>query len=142
MEIKNGTMMKGGPSDESGEEDSDGDEYIEGGFIKPKRARKRSENSSPFISEPSTLTSRRLTTRQRRDCRRAFALFFPDVEDIELDHQKIMPKDLDRVGRLIKEKLKAEEVCISSFHDQNRLLMIEIRFWKCWKCSPVQLTSL
>ncbi len=52
----------------------------------------------------------RITARQRAECRKAFALFFPDVPGSELDSQRIMIKDIVRVADLLREKVKAEEV--------------------------------
>jgi hypothetical protein len=52
----------------------------------------------------------RVTPRQRAECRKTFALFFPDVPESELDSQRIMIKDIVRVAGLLREKIKAEEV--------------------------------
>lgn len=52
----------------------------------------------------------RMTPRQKAECRKAFALFFPDVPESELESQRIMIKDIVRVAGLLREKIKAEEV--------------------------------
>lgn len=93
------------------ESDDSGDEYQEGGVAtspsKPKRnASTKARTSSPF---PDTPTSGP-TPRQKDDCRRTFALFFPDVPDNALDKQRIMIKDISRVAKLLKEKITVEEV--------------------------------
>jgi len=54
--------------------------------------------------------SKSITRRQKAACREAFALFFPDVEDKDLDAQRIMIKDIVRVAGLVKERMTAEEV--------------------------------
>lgn len=50
------------------------------------------------------------TARQQRESRRAFALFFPDVAEKDLDSQQIRIKDIDRVAKMLNEKLKADDV--------------------------------
>lgn len=54
--------------------------------------------------------SRHLTESQKVQCRQDFSRFFPHVPDNELDHQRIMIKDITRVASLLKENLKTEEV--------------------------------
>ncbi|KAG6380932.1 hypothetical protein JVT61DRAFT_5325 [Boletus reticuloceps] len=55
-------------------------------------------------------TSRQLTESQKAQCRREFSRFFPQVSDNELDHQRIMIKDIVRAAELLKENLKTEEI--------------------------------
>ncbi|KAH9933295.1 uncharacterized protein B0H18DRAFT_1115308 [Fomitopsis serialis] len=110
-------------SSDAGDDASD-DEYQEGGFIATrskgkqpvsartsKRASHSARTSSPVTSDDDTSKTRNrpLTTRQRLECRRTFALFFPDVPDSQLDKQRIMIKDITRVAKLLKEKITAEE---------------------------------
>ncbi|KZT09956.1 uncharacterized protein LAESUDRAFT_645815 [Laetiporus sulphureus 93-53] len=108
-------------SSEEQPEDS-GDEYVEGGFMrtsgrKRKGRKKVSRGTSHAMSRASTddaededLTRpRRLTQRQEQECRKAFALFFPDIPDDELEKQRIRIKDITRVAKVIKEKITAEE---------------------------------
>ncbi|KAI0924742.1 hypothetical protein AcV7_007297 [Taiwanofungus camphoratus] len=106
-------------------EDSD-DEYREGGFIAPKSkgkskaaARQPKETAARRASKVSSLVAseeedddrpRRLTARQETECRRVFGLFFPDTPDGDLDEQRIMIKDITRVAKLLKEKIKTEEI--------------------------------
>ncbi|KAG8835847.1 hypothetical protein FRC17_000811 [Serendipita sp. 399] len=51
-----------------------------------------------------------LTRRQKAACRDAFSLFFPDVQDEDLELQHLAIKDIVRVSHLLKEKITAEEV--------------------------------
>lgn len=109
-------------SDES-DDASSGDEYQAGGFTRPKRksatttrSSKRKQGAASSAGESDSDfdvgKSQRITPRQRQECRRAFALFFPDVPDEKLDVQKILIKDISRVASLLKEKITAEEVCL------------------------------
>ncbi|CAL1714979.1 unnamed protein product [Somion occarium] len=114
------------PSDTSSSEagEDDDDEYNEGGFIPTKakgkqaaskwqsRSRAKSDTDSLQDSDFDDLpnTPKRITPRQRADCRRTFALFFPNVEDKDLDRMRIMIRDVSRVATLLKEKITAEEI--------------------------------
>ena len=53
----------------------------------------------------------RISPRQKKECRRMYALFFPDVEDKDLDSRRLMIKDITRVAKVLKEKITVEEVC-------------------------------
>ncbi|KAL6298991.1 hypothetical protein BKA93DRAFT_830258 [Sparassis latifolia] len=106
-------------------EDSDED-YQEGGFVTFKAkskskavaghaTRRTSRAASSAIDEYGedhihVQQPRQLTARQKEECRRTFALFFPGVLDEDLDTQKIMIKDISRVFKLLKEKITAEEI--------------------------------
>ncbi|KAF7794321.1 hypothetical protein EIP86_005455 [Pleurotus ostreatoroseus] len=108
-------------SDESIEDASDED-YQAGGFTRPKRkiatttrnSRKKQRRATSSDEESDSDfdvgRTRRITPRQRQECRRAFALFFPEVPEENLDSQKIMIKDISRVASLLKEKITAEEI--------------------------------
>jgi hypothetical protein len=91
--------------------ESDEDNYTQKsrkGAEKGKRtaATRQSKRAAKESSEePKTITRR-----QRAACREAFALFFPDVEDKDMDSQRIMIKDIVRVSGVLKEKVTAEEV--------------------------------
>lgn len=61
------------------------------------RRRKRADPAQP-------------TPNQRREARTAFGLFFPDITDDRLDSQRITIKDINRVAKLLKERITAEEV--------------------------------
>jgi len=107
------------PLDEefSGDEvKSDDDYYVEGPSTsrtptKSNRARKGkgvASSNSAIDGVPG-----KLTARQTLECRKAFALFFPDVTELnseKLDNKRIMIQDISRVATLLNEKLKAEEI--------------------------------
>ncbi|KAI0766562.1 hypothetical protein BD413DRAFT_605731 [Trametes elegans] len=109
--------------EESDAEDGEGsdDEYREGGggggFVRPQRATKaspkavkrRSGRKAGSVRSSEEDEPRGLTARQKRECRTAFALFFPDVTEAELDRQRIGIKEITRVAQLLKEKITAEE---------------------------------
>lgn len=116
--------------------DSD-DEYFEGSRSKAKgkqkagstpksRARKEfvidsdSENDDPL---------KNITPRQKKECRRTFALFFPDVAEQDLDSQRIMIKDVSRVAKLLKEKITAEEV-----FSLSELVLLFAHLWPAADC--------
>ncbi|KAF9225525.1 hypothetical protein BS17DRAFT_778726 [Gyrodon lividus] len=88
------------------------DEYEEGSSTTNTAKAKKTQNiSQKTSSKTSEMTiPEQLTTRQKAECREDFARFFPDVADAELDHRRIMIKDIIRVADLLKEKLKAEEI--------------------------------
>jgi hypothetical protein len=108
-------------ADESDSLDSDED-YFEGASTSRSRARGSKSRPTPTggpRASPSsaTATARGLSVRQTEECRRAFALFFPDVvaDSEELDKKRIMIRDVSRVASVLKEKLTAEEVlCLCS----------------------------
>ncbi|GJE91152.1 hypothetical protein PsYK624_073010 [Phanerochaete sordida] len=110
--------------DDAAEGDSD-DEYQDGGFVRENSTRKAGGASrgrkgrsattsslSPDASDDDDLAdpSRRVTARQKAEARHAFAMFFPDVPDAELDRQRLMIKDITRMASLINLKLTAEEI--------------------------------
>lgn len=115
------------PSDSSpssAEADDDDGEYNEGGggFVPSKkskgkqpargtRSRKKTMTDEDFEDDDVLNAPKRITPRQKAECRRTFALFFPDVGDEELDKKRIMIRDVSRVATLLKEKLTAENVC-------------------------------
>lgn len=73
------------------------------------RARQKpgKSSSSERSSSPKLYT---LTLRQKKDARMAFALFFPQVQEKDLDKQRLKIKDVAAAAKLLKEKLTAEEV--------------------------------
>lgn len=95
---------------ESGAEsaESSSDEYME----HPIRPQKRVQDQNRQFTSRLTLNSRSPSSRQKETCLKTFALFFPDVPHHELADHKIMIKDLQRVSKLLGEKIKAEEVNI------------------------------
>ncbi|KAF9445591.1 hypothetical protein P691DRAFT_805461 [Macrolepiota fuliginosa MF-IS2] len=97
------------------DEDVEDEEYVEGPSASTSRRRTRRTRKSSSVSLPSSPASpdfrvHKLTSRQHRTCVDAYALFFPSVSTEELLSQKIMIKDIQRVAKLLNEKLKAEEV--------------------------------
>lgn len=115
--------------DEHLEDGDDGDDYIEQdddsarsdseasaldasdeeyGALQPRGNARRQRGigrQTEFPSGPPQLTAR-----QKLASRAAFALFFPDVPDDQLEFQRIRIRDLSRVSALLKEKLTAEEI--------------------------------
>jgi hypothetical protein len=94
----------------SGDDQYGGDdgEYVQGASSRrnPKPTRKRKRVISADHSD--TDSSRSLTSRQIRECRRAFALFFPE-SGAELSGLRLTIKDMTRVAEVLREKLRAEE---------------------------------
>lgn len=109
------------------------DEYQETGFVSgkakgkqkavdhsPSRPSRTSRKKTATHWQPATISDNndqtqnlrpfKLTARQKAECRRAFSLFFPEVDDNDLESQKIMIKDISRVASLLNEKIKAEEI--------------------------------
>ncbi|KAF8179034.1 hypothetical protein K438DRAFT_1604177 [Mycena galopus ATCC 62051] len=97
------------------ESDSD-DEYMDDGPSESRRRtrsakalRHRSSSSSPG-SSPSPPKSTHLTARQKTTCLDTYALFFPTVAETELPDQRITIKDVQRLTKLIGDKLKGDEM--------------------------------
>lgn len=97
--------------------DSEDDEYQEASARKGKgkqaetRGRRRAAvlSDSEDDAQPKQV-NKMIAPRQRTECRRTYALFFPDVADKDLDSQRLMIKDITRAAKLLKEKITAEEV--------------------------------
>ncbi|KAI0372751.1 hypothetical protein BV20DRAFT_44030 [Pilatotrama ljubarskyi] len=114
-------VQSGGSESEAEDDDSSDDDYQDGGgFVRSKKAkgsgaktggstarRMSRQAASPKGSEEGE--GHGLSARQKKECRAAFALFFPDVPEGELDKQRIRIKDISRVAKLLKEKITAEE---------------------------------
>ncbi|KAK7021926.1 hypothetical protein VNI00_017155 [Paramarasmius palmivorus] len=90
------------------EEDQDSDEYMEDSAV--IRRRPRRTNNAELDSDEETFIPKSLTPRQRQTCLETFALFFDTVPQEELPKQKIMIADLQRVTKLLNEKIKAEDM--------------------------------
>lgn len=103
----------------------DSDEYVEGRASTRKRTRRPlsattkttpSRKRTHTLSEDEDASSddtnqqRPLTARQRKTCLTTFALFFPEASKQDLPLQRIMIKDIQRVAKVLGEKIKAEEV--------------------------------
>lgn len=137
---------------ESGDDDSD-DEYQEGGFVSTKgatasqarpskstrgrRSHTRKSSSASCEGDADEGEHARLTARQKKECRTAFALFFPDVPDKDLNRQRIRIKDITRVAKLLKEKLSTEEVSTDKITHarHSSSLCVRRRLWRCSKHS-------
>ncbi|KAL1736379.1 hypothetical protein EV714DRAFT_198940 [Schizophyllum commune] len=111
--------MSDDESDEyQAKEDSDSgsdDEYVEEpsskGKQKSRRMRKRGRRSSSLSSlSEDDVRPKTVTARQKQTCLKAYSLFFPDVAERELPNQRVMLKDIQRVAKLLGEKIKAEEM--------------------------------
>ncbi|TDL24662.1 hypothetical protein BD410DRAFT_704579, partial [Rickenella mellea] len=112
----------GGSEDEYMDEDDDmegresDDDYAPGPLkekqiSQSKGRRKRPRQSSPLTSaSDDDHTPKVLTVRQKEECRRAFALFFPSVPDSDIDTQRIKIKDVATVAGVLKEKLTTEDI--------------------------------
>ena len=93
--------------------ESSSDEYMEQ-QVRPKK-RVKDQNRQFTSRSPLHLNTTRPSSRQKETCLKTFALFFPEVPHHELADHKIMIKDLQRVSKLLGEKIKAEEVNIVFF---------------------------
>lgn len=115
--------------EESGDDDDDGDDY---GYEQDEDEDPDSESSLSEEDEysPSKSTSRKTTRKrstrigspsdadvhaaptatQRKNIIATFSLFFPPDSSIPLEKQRLGIRDLDRVAKLLKEKLTADEV--------------------------------
>jgi len=92
------------------EEDSD-EEYQEVG--RNSRCRENRTTGGKRPPSPPQLLSEKSgqpTSRQRQTSLITFALFFPEVPSPELSKQKIMVADIQRVAKLLREKIKADEI--------------------------------
>lgn len=98
--------------DESMEDmESDQDEYTQKSRKSAQKGKRTATTrQSKRAAKESSEEPKTITRRQRAACREAFALFFPDVKDKDLDSQRIMIKDVVRVSGVLKEKVTAEEV--------------------------------
>ncbi|KAJ3721393.1 hypothetical protein DFJ43DRAFT_1004437 [Lentinula guzmanii] len=66
------------------------------------------DSADDYNPRPSSGTGR-LTSRQKATCIEAFGMFFPDAKD-DLGQRRLMLSDIQRVTKLLGEKLKAEEM--------------------------------
>ena len=129
-------------------DEEDSDEYVEsgarasgqrqaGGTKGKKSASTKGRGRGRRSTTSSSDGEARLSERQRRECRATFRLFFPDVEDRELDKRRIGIKDITRVAGLLKEKISAEEV--SNFAQGllagGALTVMSFGRGRRWRCS-------
>ena len=98
------------------------DEYVEGPSTRrstrPRKSKSKFKLPSDSNDSEEDLITKPLSPHQQKDALLAFALIFPDVPS-DLEKQRIMINDIDRVAKLLKEKLKAEEVS-NSYNNRVR----------------------
>ena len=89
------------------------DEYLDGPQTSSRRRKGKSREEPSF--DELKAQARHLTQRQRQTCLDTYSLFFPHVSGPELADQRIAIKDIQRVAKLLNEKLKADEVGVMFF---------------------------
>jgi len=120
------------------------DEYMDHPFTSSSRRMrggKKSQTRRPLSLDELKTQSNTLTKRQRQTCLDTFCLFFPDVPVSEVAKQNVMIKDLQRVAKLLNEKLKADEVRAIPLDFTSQVLTDILRCWKCWKCFLLHQTN-
>ena len=96
--------------------ESSSDEYMEHHITPQKRVKDQNRQSTSRLARLSlNLNPTRPSSRQNETCLKTFALFFPDVPHHKLTDHRIMIKDLQRISKLLGEKIKAEEVNMKLF---------------------------
>jgi hypothetical protein len=106
------------PEDDKSDASSSADEYTEESPSAARRKRttkRRRSASSSASSSVSLSTPKKLTARQTKSCLETFALFFPDAPESKLPEQRIMIKDIQRLSKLIGDRLKTEDVRVFGF---------------------------
>jgi hypothetical protein len=100
------------PSHSDREQEDSDEDYREASVRNSRRRGNRTTGGKRFLSPPSRLSEKpgQPTSRQRQTCLSTFGLFFPEVPSLELSKQKIMVADIQRVAKLLGEKIKADEV--------------------------------
>lgn len=99
----------------SGSSDGGSDEdYVEGSVALSSRLRthprKAKINRTSFSPTSTPSPREKLSPRQQRSCLETFALFFPSISKSGISDQKITIKDIQRVSKLLGEKINANEV--------------------------------
>ncbi|EEB93331.1 hypothetical protein MPER_08026 [Moniliophthora perniciosa FA553] len=93
-------------------EEEDSDEYIED--LAPNRRRRlrqaKAQNYDDDDDDDFDTNDEPLTARQQQTCLQTFALFFDSVSPEEVSKQRIVIDDIQRVVKLLNEKMKAEEM--------------------------------
>lgn len=74
------------------------------------RARKTPSATTRRRSPLSPSTSAEITPRQRRECLKAFLLFFPGVPEDEARGRRLGVREVNAAAIVLKEKIKTEEV--------------------------------
>jgi hypothetical protein len=99
--------------------ESSGDEYMEPHIRPQKRVQDQNRQFTSRLARPPLhLDPTHPSSRQKETCLKNFALFFPEVPHHNLADRRIMIKDLQRVSKLLGEKIKAEEVNIVYFFSE------------------------
>ncbi|KAK7029942.1 hypothetical protein R3P38DRAFT_2932539 [Favolaschia claudopus] len=97
---------------EENEGDSDSDEYVDESPSKARRSArpKKTRRRSPSSDSSDSSAPKKLTDRQKKTCLDTYALFFPDASEADLPTQRVTVADIQRLTKLIGDKLKAEEI--------------------------------
>ena len=80
------------------------------GATRKTRARKTQSATTRRRSPLSPSTSTEITPRQRRECLKAFLLFFPGVPEEEAQRRRLGVREVNDAATVLKEKIKTEEV--------------------------------
>ncbi|KIY69129.1 hypothetical protein CYLTODRAFT_394400 [Cylindrobasidium torrendii FP15055 ss-10] len=109
-------------SDGYDEEHASDEDYVDESFSRQRRRRTTRQSAAMESSdghedededmevESNAGGARRLNKRQKETALQDFANFFPDASSEELPDKKIMISDIQRVAKLLKEKIKAEDI--------------------------------
>ncbi|KAG8919635.1 hypothetical protein FRC01_001189 [Tulasnella sp. 417] len=101
-------------SDDSEAEEDEGDsDYGGRGTAKAAKRTTRSRGKAKEVSSDEDASGSgfiTLTSRQRKECKAAFALFFPDVPQDELSEQRLKIKELAEAAKTLKERMTTEEI--------------------------------
>jgi len=98
-------------SESGADPESSSDEYVEHHInIRPRKRVQDQHRQSRLARPPLPLDMARPSSRQMETCLKTFALFFPEVPRHKLADHRIMIKDVQRIAKLLGEKIKAEEM--------------------------------
>jgi hypothetical protein len=110
------------------------DEYIENPIAASSHRRAKHKSKSTSFS-PSSHPSppEKLSPRQQHTCLETFALFFPSIPTTEVVNQKITIKDIQRVSKLLGEKIKVNEACFICLSNVDHFLSLILccRWLRC-----------
>ena len=130
-------------TEEAEGDDDDDDDYIEDPSTSTARRRTRLKGTQISPISSSDNQPQNLTSQQRQTCIDTYSLFFPTTSANEVLNQRITIKDLQRVAKLLHEKLTAGDVSHFTFLSVLLSIVIDIcRCWKCWKRFLHRLTNL
>jgi len=122
------------PSQSDLEQEGSDEEYQEAAVGNARRRGNHITSSTRYLSQRARLSEKpgQPTSRQRQTCLNTFALFFPEVPFLKLSEQKIMVADIQRIAKLLGEKIKADEV--RTLFQISRFSNSRSRCSKCWRC--------